>query len=448
MKRFLIIFAASATMLLLCTQWRLPQSTAEPIPAGESVPASLDTDARAPEAADALARFKARDFDGALRLWTKAVKANSDLPPVQVIMAQLYLQANMPKEAHSALKAAVRDAPSDPDAYILSAALATYEGDLAKAEASYQKAESLVATFKGSEKRKETLRPRIYLGLAGVSEARKDWVGAQRIYEKWLKLDPRNAAVMQRIGCCLALQKNVRGALEKFREAAKLNAEPLPPEATLAQFYQESGDRENAEKWLAAALAAAPNDLKTHLLAGTWALEAGQVDEAQKHVRLAMELDPNSLEVKLLRGSTAVFQREYDLAELVCESVLEQSPRSFLASNNLAMALIQQKKKAKHNRALELAEANARKYPKSPVAASTYAWVLYKLGRLEDANKALQTAHPDENSDVDTAYIFARISVDRGQKAEARKALEHGLKKGGPSMFRKEAEALLAALKR
>ena len=33
-----------------------------------------------------------------MKLWKEAVQKNVDLPPAQVIMAHLFLQANMPKD--------------------------------------------------------------------------------------------------------------------------------------------------------------------------------------------------------------------------------------------------------------------------------------------------------------------------------------------------------------
>ena len=80
-------------------------------------------------------------------------------------------------------------------------------------------------------------------------------------------------------------------------------------------------------------------------------------------------------------------------------------------------------------------------------AAVTYGWVLYKLGRLDDAEKALRGASSIVNSDVDAAYVAARVAIDRGRKAEAKKMLENTLKGTKPFVFRQDAEELLEQLK-
>jgi tetratricopeptide (TPR) repeat protein len=363
-------------------------------------------------------------------------------------MAQLYLSINMVKEAQAALDQAIAESPSDPEAYLFKAGFALRSQNLAEAESLYQKANGLLAGFNKSVKRKEALQAGIQNGIASVAELRKDWPGAQKALEAWLKLDPKNVIAMQRIAYSLFQQKNVDGALAKLREARKIKPDLMTPEVMLAQFCEASGDRKNAEQWMAKAVAAAPKDLQTRMAVGQWAMEAGNLDEAQKHAIAATQLAPKSMEAKLFRGVTALFQKDYSAAESIFEGAVKQTPQNVVATNNLALALIAQQDEAKGKRALELAEANAKQMPKSPEIASTYGLVLYKLGRIDDAEKALRVAAPLATSDVDTAYIVARVAVDRGRKDEARKTLEAALKMTKPFMFRQEAEELLQELKK
>jgi tetratricopeptide (TPR) repeat protein len=454
MKRILHVAIVTAAPLAVCAVLTTSKLAAEPIVGRDSlVPPSAATES-SQEVTKAVALFQAGNYAGALRLWKTAAKNNADLPPAQVIMAQLFLEANHPKEAQNALEQAIVDDPADPAAYVLMASVAMGNQDVAKAESLYQKAHGLMPKFERSASRKGRLQTAIYSGLAGVAEARKDWARAQKALEEWLKLDTTNAAAMQQVAYCLFQQKNVDGALEKLREAAKADPDTLTPEAILAQFFQRSGDRENAQKWMAAAVTAASKDLKTRLVVGYWALEAGQTEEAGKQAIAAVRIDPKSVQAEFLRGLVAMCQKDFRAAELIFESVVKRSSGDFSASNNLALALIEQDDDSKRRRALEYAEENVQKLPKSASvassasAASTYGWVLYKLGRLDDAEKALRTAASLERMSVDTAYYTARVAIDRGRKAEAKEVLEGALKNTGLSMFRQEAEELLKQLKK
>jgi Tfp pilus assembly protein PilF len=446
----LLIQQAVTTVMSLavCAVLSMSPAAAEPILGEESISVPSGNAAQKSEATDALALFKARDFEGSLRLWKEAAKKNVDMPPAQVIMAQLFLQANMFKESQEALNQAIVDAPGDPEPYMIMAGIAMRDRDLAKAESLFQKASGLLSAFDKSAKRKESLQVLFYGGMAAVAEARKDWAGAQKSLDALTKLDPKNIAARQRLAYCAFQQKNAEGALEILRETTKADPAASIPEIVLAQFYQRVGDLENVKKWMDAALKAAPKNLKTRLAAGYCALEMGRMDEAQKHAIAAMQIDQKSFEAKMLRGLITVCQRDYVAAELFFGSALQQSPDDFVASNNLALALIEQNDPAKTRRALEYAEVNARKYPKSASAASTYGWVLYRTGRLDEAEKALRTAAAAGPMSIDTAYYTARVLVDRDRKADARQLLENALKGTGLSMCRQEAEDLLEQLKK
>lgn len=448
MKRISVIGNAVALAVGVYVAVMASRSAAEPIPAEESFAAPSADTTQKPEAVDAIALFKARDYDGSLKLWREAAKKNENFPPAQTIMAQLYLQTNMLKEAQLALEQATIEDPADPEAYLILASLAMRDRDANKAESLYQKASGLTASFQKSAKRKEMLQLLIHRGFATLAESRKDWPAAQKALEETLKLDPKNRATMQRIAYYLFQQKNSDGALAKLREAAKDAKDALTPEVILAQFAERSGDRQSAAKWMAAAVTAAPKDLKTRLTIGQWAMETGQLDEAQKHAIAATQIAPKSLDAKLFRGTIALLQKDYAAAESIFEAAVKQEPKNVIATNNLALALISQDDETKGNRALELAEANAKQLPKMPEIASTYGLILYKLGRIDQAEKALKTAAPIANFDVDTAYTIARISVDRGHKAEARQMLELALKNPKPFMLRQEAEDLLEQLKK
>ncbi len=95
----------------------------------------------------------------------------------------------------------------------------------------YEKANSLMSGFNGSAKRKAALQTVILSGLARTDEMREDWTGAQKELEDWLKLEPKNTAALQQLARCLFQQKNVDGALEKLKEAVKIEPTILTPEA-------------------------------------------------------------------------------------------------------------------------------------------------------------------------------------------------------------------------
>jgi len=443
--RLTLVFGA----FVICAFASAPWLLAEPIASEDSSEPSSSSELKNPQIVEAVARFQNHDIVGALNLLKEAASKDSDLPPAQVIIAQLFAQTNSLANAHDYLEKAVIEVPDDPEAYLVLADMAMRGRRITEADLLYQKAASLTDKFDKSKKRKESFLLAIYSGLASVAESRENWSEAQKQLEALLSVDSQNAAVLRRIARCLFQQKNIEAALDKFREVAKIDLDAYLPEVMLAQLYQQAGDHENAKKWLTTALAASPKDIRTHLIAVQWALQTDQLDEALAESELALKLDPKSLDAKIYRGLIALFQKDYKNAEMYFESACLQSPSSFLASNGLALTLVEQKDEAKKRKALEYAEVNAKRFSKLPDATATYGWVLYKLGRLDEAEQALRFVVSNANGlTPDTAYYLARVSVDRGREAEAKQLLEGTLKANKMFLRQQEAQALLQQLQK
>jgi hypothetical protein len=66
---------------------------------------------------------------------------------------------------------------------------------------------------------------------------------------------------------------------------------------------------------------------------------------------------------------------------------------------------------------------------------------------LDDAEKVAQDIESTAGKDGDTAYVCARIAVDRGNKDKAKQLLETALKHKKAFMYQSDAEELLSQLK-
>jgi len=446
-SRWFRLLGACTVLSLILGLTAIPTS-AEPL-SGESLPVPATgqpgNQGDYPGVAKAIGQFQQQDYEASLASLKKAVAAHPELPPAQVIMAQFFFQSQQAAQARQMLELAVIEDPQDPEAYVVLGELALRERRLTEASLLLKKALDLLPQLAQAQ-RKENLQPRIYSGLSGVAETRGQWPVAQQYLETWLQREPKNAVAMQRLARALFQQKKAREALDQLKAAAAADPAAITPAAQFARFYQQVGDEENARKWMEYALQVAPKDLKTRLVAAQWALETGQVDEAKKHATVAMDIDPKSLEAKLIRGVVGLFESDYKTAELYFESAHLQAPDNFAASNNLALALAEQDDAPKRRRALEYAQANARQYSRMPEALSTFGWVLYRAGRVEDAEKVLRQAAATGEMKADTAYYLARVLVDRNQKDPARQLLTSALASDQPFAHRDDAKALLAEL--
>ncbi len=433
-------------MVGLLGMWAATVCSAEPVPVGETPPVG-EPPQQIQEVQDAVTRFRNGDIEGARALLAAACKKHADLPPPDVIMAQLFASVNQLDRAILSLESAIKESPTDPEALVILADLAFRGGRQTEAKFLYTEAQRLMNEFKGTARRKKLILQRMCSGLAGLAEAAEDWATAQKHLETWLKEDPDNVMALQRLGRALFQQNKADEAMEKFRAAKKANDQVLTPEAIMAQLYESAGQREQAAKMMVAALNAEPKNLQTRLAAAQWAFDTEQYDQAKQQVEIALKLDPDSFQAKMLAGLVAYFMKDYKTAESHFQSAHLQSPGNFAALNNWALALTEQDEEAKKRKALEVAQIGAQAFGNVAEAWSTYGWVLYRLGRLNEADQALGRAASSGQLSPDTAFYIARVMVDRGQTDRAKELLKQALQTKRPFSKRQEAEALLKGLR-
>jgi tetratricopeptide (TPR) repeat protein len=171
----------------------------------------------------------------------------------------------------------------------------------------------------------------------------------------------------------------------------------------------------------------------------------GKGKEGKAHAETAAKLDPESREAKLLQGLIARQLREYVQAEQYFQSLHHESPADMSASNQLALVLVEQADAPKQKRALQLALVNARLAPESAETLSTLGWIYQRLGRLEEAERALRAAVKDGDASAETNYYLAHVLIDRGRPDEARPLLSSALRSSG-FLYRTEAQECLSRL--
>jgi len=376
-----------------------------------------------------------------------------------VIMATWFFQARQANAGHAYLERAVLEAPDDPQAYLLFADLALQGRRVTDACVLYEKGEALLAKFDGDAERKKGMEQKVELGLAQVAIARKQWDVAQQHLEKLLELSPGNAGALVGLGNVLFQKGKVDDALARLKAAAAGNAKALTPEAQIAVWFEQKDDHKKSEEWMIKALTADPKNPLTRRVAAQWALNSDRLDEARDQCDYAIKLDGNSLEAKQLRGIIALFQKDFLEAEKQFTAVVNVQPASFAATNNLALALIEQDDVPKQRKAKDLAEDNVREYNRSAEAYSTYGWILYKGGDVTRAIQALsQSLQLDNTPSPDTLYYMAQALYERAEEdldAERQQKLyqqskqlnDKALESTRPFSMKKEALELQKKLK-
>ncbi len=451
-------FATSSVVLKFCSVLLMLSAVVSGTVAHAQVTAqtligkAVTDDAATTEVTGAINRFRDRDIDGCRAILERVKSNNVKMPPPGVMMAMLWLSVNQLPPARTELEDTVVKFPKDPEPYLMMGDLAFQDRRVTDADVLFAKAKQLTADYTENAKRKRDFDIRYNAGSAAVAEARKQWETAQTHLTEWLTLDPDNASAHQRMGIVLFQLADPKKALEQFSEAKKLDPKAVQPELAMARLYDDAKKKDIAKKLIEAAIVAAPKDPAVLLAAAQWYLGQNDLDRAKAIADDSIKLDGKSLEGKVVRGAIARVSRDYVTAEKFFNEAHVQSPGNFPASNSLALVLIESEGKEMQQRALEMAEANAamhgEKSSQQVNALTTLAWVYYKLGRREDAEKILSQITQNNALTTDGAYYVSKLLSDRGEKDRAKKILEEVLSNEAMFATRADATELLAKLKK
>jgi tetratricopeptide (TPR) repeat protein len=409
--------------------------------------------------------------DRALELLDVARDKNKSLPPARVMLARMLFATNRQElipAAKQQLEKAATDNPESPDVHLLLGNLAVTEGRLSDAELQFLKAMSLApATFSPNPKDPafDRFKRQVYAGLTMVSESRQDWPKSKSSASLWLEASSEDktqqAMAEQHLGRAAFYAKDREGAKDHFEKAYSYDPKveyPLISLGLLAAQANDDDEKPTAEDYMKMAQrdveSGKVKDPKTvaaiHQAVSQWLLVNNKPDEAAKEAMAAMQADKDSDALKRLIGVLALYQKNWTEAERIFSEMYTKSPADFFASNNLALALIEAPgdsadAKAKHDRAVGIAEVNVRSFPKSADAISTLGWIYYKQKRLDEAEQALKTAVQGAQGQAtpSTAYYLANVFVARNQLDNAVKVLQQALQFNGPFPYRVEAEQML-----
>lgn len=475
-KLFAVLCGAAASSLLFIGSANAAPSELDNVAGNAAVAAQ---DEVSPELKAAFEDFRATKFEDAIAKLDKMRASDKDMAPSQLILARWLarIQPPQPQAVRQAIEVAVTKHSADPEAYVILAELNLQNSCVTEAEALFDKGAALNAQFDESAKRKAEIQKRILIGQAQVQALRGKTDVAKKSLAAVIKADPKNVGALNLLGLICFNQDDFENAAAAYAKVREIQPTVLLPEARLAMMCQQKGTDESkkqAAAFMKEAIAKAPEDAQTRLVAAQWSLQIGRASQAAAQADYAIKVltaakqaksddaftNALYLEANQLRGVIALYEKKFEEAEKFFNTILSESPSNFAATNNLALALCEQADSAKQKKAVEYAQVNIDRFQKQqPEVFSTAAWVMHKMGKYQECAQLIQRYLQLTNGNMssDTAYYLAANMAkladsieDAEQKANVKKqALEiitKTLENTNPFVMRPEAEALKAAL--
>ncbi len=154
--------------------------------------------------------------------------------------------------------------------------------------------------------------------------------------------------------------------------------------------------------------------------------ELGEYAEARGRLNRGLVQFPGDTRLLYLRG--LVHERADDIAaaEADFRAILESDPENVAALNALGYTLAD--RTDRYEEAYELILRAYEQEPDDAAIVDSYGWVLYRLGRLEEAETQLRRAY-DLMQDGEIASNLAVVLWERGARDEARELLEAALER-------------------
>ena len=362
----------------------------------------------------ALARVAMRsdDYDLALLAAGRSYAADADSPEPQFLMAQALMAQGNEADAFALIEQ-MRTEPVSIAVELEYVRLLAAGGRTAQAN---RQLTNLARTY--------GMQPDFVRIHALISLAAGDLELAERNLENLLSAGQNVYECMYYLGRIAVLRGEHRagiGYFERIRGGAYL----LPAQLAEARAYQALGE------WQAGldGLQSFARDYPRHALSiettrARLLFDAGERQQSLDVLDELLNLQPDSVELLLIYGALLDLAGERDHSLDVMRHAVELAPMDANALNTLGYTLANRTRR--HKEAYRLIRQSLELEPDSPAIIDSMGWVLYQLGRYEEARSYLELAY-SQMDDPEVVAHLAELLWMTGEADQARDLLERSL---------------------
>ena len=265
---------------------------------------------------------------------------------------------------------------------------------------------------------------------ANALAAEHDLGAAQQVLGEYLKEHPDDPRALRQLADAKFNWKGEsKEAYELLQKAYRIDPQASQlPELELARLYGKVGDYREAELWADYAVKNGADERSAVLALAESGLERWNRKVTFQQTERLQKLDPASIDALVIRGQFELRSADYKAAQEYFVMAVARAPGDFRVRNGIALALCEQDDDSIKMHALRYSEANFKKHPGVAQAAITQGRVLYRLGRIDEADKAIHGIVASGSGVTSCeAYYIACIDAACGRKEEACEIVRHQL---------------------
>jgi predicted Zn-dependent protease len=402
------------------------------------------------KATSAIQAFRRGDLRGCEALLNEAYKDSTDLPKVDVMMGRLLIQNGQYMEAMARLENYLRTNDQDPEAHASLGEIGLRTGRLSDAWLQFRESLILLGNSTLSKSRRDDFTTRLTQLRAETAEARGDLDTAEKLFQELEKLIPKSGYPLWAQGRLQVRKDKLTQGFELLTKARERDKNLPQPELTMAMAVSGSTDPDKlkiAEKWFQDGIK------KTESVTGAnwfeyakWLLSQDRADAARTLIKNSGQFR-ESFGMKFLDAYSLRFSDKIQEAELAFSALHDANPADPQVSDQLALILIDSPDQGKKLRAQQLAQTNLRRAPSEESAIATYAWIEFRLGTVDVADRILSELAARGPIGPQSAYYIGRILDAAGRTDEATGLFDVAVNTAGLFVQRNTTRELVKARK-
>ncbi len=249
---------------------------------------------------------------------------------------------------------------------------------------------------------------------------------AEKQFRRLLKLGQRSDEAAYALGQIAENRDRAEEALQWYRQVSDGNnyLDALARSAVLINRLQ---GLDAARAYLRGIeLQTSQQELRLRMVEGELLRDAGQREEAAAVYDEALLQFPDNVEILYARAMNAEGMGRIDLLERDLAAILKQEPDNVQALNALGYTLAD--RTTRYREAHDLVRRAYELRPDDPAIIDSMGWVMYRLGRLEEAEAYLRQAL-GKHFDAEIAAHLGEVLWVRGRQDEARQVWQDALQR-------------------
>lgn len=395
----------------------------------------------------AIESFKAGNIDQLKVNLAAAKTANSNLPAAEVMIARMRMANGQWSEALSVLEGYAATATGDAELHKCFAEIAMISGRWTDAWLQLEKAYALIDKMGFSDARKKDFIAELVKLRGEVAEQRKDYPAATKLFESLSKLQPNSGDPIWALGRIKISSGEIEQGAALLKKAKELSPILPQPELAVAIELSSKGKREEADKWFAAGLIDSANPKEANWIQyANYLIEQNRSKEALELINKVPDAYQSQRDFKLIRGIIYRYMDKSADAEKVLSELHRANVNDLDSSDHLALVLVESDDEGKRARAQQISESNLRQAPNIERVVATAAWVKFKTGSADVADKLLSQVVRSGRLSTQTAYYTAEILKSLGRMEEATNFLKVAVESPGAFPQKMKAKDELAEL--